>query len=81
MFSSPMYALKSKMLLKSGRTVARNFVLQALVTNDGTLRADVCIIGGGHAGCEAAAASARTGIAFTFSIEHNLIKNYSLNVL
>lgn len=61
MFSSPMYALKSKMLLKSGRTVARNFVLQALVTNDGTLRADVCIIGGGHAGCEAAAASARTG--------------------
>lgn len=27
----------------------------------GLLQSDVCIIGGGHAGCEAAAASARTG--------------------
>ena len=30
-------------------------------TDSSNLIADVCIIGGGHAGCEAAAASARTG--------------------
>jgi ribulose 1,5-bisphosphate synthetase/thiazole synthase len=29
--------------------------------HDGPLSADVCVIGAGHAGCEAAAASARTG--------------------
>ena len=29
--------------------------------NARTLKGDVCIIGGGHAGCEAAAASARSG--------------------
>ena len=35
------------------------------------LRADVCVIGGGHAGCEAAAAAARCG-ARTVLVTHRL---------
>jgi hypothetical protein len=35
--------------------------LAASIHGPNSIRADVCIIGGGHAGCEAAAASARTG--------------------
>lgn len=48
-----MRAFLSRSVTRSVRTQIR-FASQQL-------RSDVCIIGGGHAGCEAAAASARTG--------------------
>jgi tRNA uridine 5-carboxymethylaminomethyl modification enzyme len=36
-------------------------MLATMSASPSLLKADVCVIGGGHAGCEAAAASARTG--------------------
>ena len=37
-----------------------------------SLAADVCVIGGGHAGCEAAAASARTGAIYLHQLKINV---------
>ncbi len=57
MFAAVIRSNRQKNGFKFG-FINKNFSNHQLVTQ---LNGDVCIIGGGHAGCEAAAASARTG--------------------
>ena len=61
-----LFSLKSLKLLKTSISKYSKVKPSSLFDSkisfeNGKIKADVCIIGGGHAGCEAAAASARTG--------------------
>lgn len=49
----------SKAKWTSMQTLKSSFLVSSAYENE--ISSDVCVIGGGHAGCEAAAAAARTG--------------------
>ncbi len=54
--------LQSLCIVKSWRqSFPRQAIRKSVRFSSHSIVADVCVIGGGHAGCEAAAASARTG--------------------
>ena len=65
-FMLTLLCCRSLKLITSTSSCSRSLTsLNAVIRNEGgsTLKFDVVVIGGGHAGCEAAAASARTGAA------------------
>lgn len=54
--------LQSLFIIKSWhQSFLRQAIRKSVRFSSHSMMADVCVIGGGHAGCEAAAASARTG--------------------
>lgn len=52
--------LKNKRYFNQHQPISSHSTLQSLSMSS-NIKGDVCVIGGGHAGCEAAAAAARTG--------------------